>query len=351
MKTDMIRFVLRKPGLIEREVAPVPTPEKGEVLVQVTHCGVCGSDPTIYHGLHPYAISPLVMGHEFSGYVAVRGEGVGSPKEGTRVTVIPHLVCGECEPCRNKVFNFCEKLRCMGAEANGAHCEYIAVPAIMTVPISGAMSLEQAALIEPAAVAYHGARRGEVVRGDIALVVGAGPIGNFAMQSCKALGAKKVIMADMLDSRLELARSCGADGTINTSRTPLEDGLRELVGDPKAVDLFYDCVGGKGEVLNRIISVARRGSRIVVIGVLQKGTEVPSLPDFVQHELRLSGTTMYVPQDYRDVISLMAKRKIRTEGIITHHFDFEDLPKAFEMIDARKEPFFKIMINVSPEDK
>ncbi len=189
-----------------------------------------------------------------------------------------------------------------------------------------------------------------MTRQDTVLVIGAGPIGNFTMQSCKALGARKVFIADVQDDRLALAQRCGADGIINTARTPLEEGLRGLCGDSKAVDVFYDCVGGKGQVLNQILSVARRGTRVVVIGVLQKGTEVPLLPDFVQHELRLSGTTMYVPNDYRDMIGMMARGVIRTDGIVTHHFGFEDIPAVFPMIDAHKEPSFKIMINVAAED-
>ncbi len=349
MKSDMIRFVLRQPGKIERQVVPIPSPAKGEVLLKVARCGVCGSDPTIYHGLHPYAISPVVMGHELSGLVVARGEGVRSPREGARVTVIPHLVCGVCGPCREKVYNFCENLRCLGAEANGAHCEYICVPHEMALRIPARMSLEQAALIEPACVSYHGARRGELTPRDTVLVIGAGPIGNFTMQSCKALGARKVIIADLQDHRLELARRCGADGVINTARTTLEAGLRELLGDSKAVDVFYDCVGCKGQVLNQILSVARRGTRVVVVGVLQKGSEIPLLPDFVQHEIRLSGTTMYVPKDYRDMIWLMSRKKILTDGLVTHHFGFEEIPRVFEMIDAGREPFFKIMINVAPE--
>jgi L-iditol 2-dehydrogenase len=346
----MVRFVLKKPGTIERQTVAIPSPGKDEVLIRVTHCGVCGSDPTIYHGLHPYAISPLVMGHEFAGRVVARGQGVKSPKEGARVAVIPHLVCGVCRPCREHVTNFCEKLRCMGAEANGAHCEYLCVPAEMTLALPADMSLEQAALLEPACVSYHAAKRGDLTRQDTVLVIGAGPIGNFAMQSCKALGARKVIIADLVESRLELALRCGADGVINTAHTTLEEGLQRLLGDPKAVDVFYDCVGGKGRVLNQILSIARRGTRIVVVGVLQSGTDVPLLPDFVQHELRLSGTTMYIPQDYRDMIRLMAKGTICTEGIVTHHFGFEDIPSIFQMVDAGKEPFFKIMINVSAEN-
>ena len=346
----MVRFVLRAPGRLEREIVPVPEPGPAEVLMKVTHCGVCGSDPTIYHGRHPYAISPLVMGHEFSGRVVSRGRGVSAPREGARITVIPHLVCGTCGPCRRHVTNFCETLRCMGAEANGAHCEYVCVPAEMALEIPDSMTLEQAALVEPACVALHGAARGDIRAEDTALVIGAGPIGNFTMQCARALGARRVIVADLVESRLELARQLGADGVINTGTVPLEEGLRRLLGDPREVDVFYDCVGGKGAVLDQVLSVARRGTRVVVIGVLQKGTELPHVPDFVQHELRLSGTTMYVPPDYRQMIEMMAGGSVRTQGLVTHHFGFERIPEIFRMIDSGMEPFFKIMINVSAED-
>ncbi len=110
-----------------------------------------------------------------------------------------------------------------------------------------ATSLEQAALIEPACVSYHGAKRGELTRRDTVLVMGAGPIGNFTMQSCKALGARKVIIADLLDSRLDLALSLRRRwGDQHGTALRSKRALRRLLGDPKAVDVFYDCVGGKG---------------------------------------------------------------------------------------------------------
>jgi L-iditol 2-dehydrogenase len=315
-------------------------------LIKVARIGVCGSDPTIYFGRHPYVSYPVVMGHEFSGTIAALGEGAKSPEIGARVAVIPHLVCGECEACKNEIYNFCESLRCAGAEADGAHCGYIAMPKEMAVPIPDSMTMDDAAMLEPASVAYHAAKRGEITIDDSVLIVGAGPIGNFCMQSCKALGAKKAYIADLDKERLELAESLGADGIIDVSRESLEGGLERLCGGGKKTDVFFDCVGEKGAVFNDILKIARRGARVVIVGVLQNGYDVPLLPDFVQHELRLSGTTMYTPADYRDMIGLMSVGKIKTRGMITHYFELSQIIEVFDMIKKREKKFFKIMLTV-----
>lgn len=345
----MLKITLVEPQKLVVGEGEIPVPKKGEVLIRVKRIGVCGSDPTIFFGRHPYVSYPLVMGHEFSGTVEQLGEGVENLKTGMRVTVIPHLVCGHCDACKKQLYNFCEELRCTGAEADGAYCEYIAMPQEMVIPIPDTMTLEEAALVEPACVAYHGAKRGEITPEDTVLIIGAGPIGNFCMQSCKALGAKQVFIADMDGKRLALAQNLGADGIINVSEESLEDGLLRLCGGHKKVDVFYDCVGEKGTVLNNILSIARRGTRVVVVGVLQNGYNIPLLPDFVQHELRLSGTTMYTPVDYHEMIDHLGSKRIRTDGIITHHFPLRDVISVYDMISQRKEKFFKIMLTLDDE--
>lgn len=342
----MFKATLVAPEKIVIEQADIPCPSENQILIKVERIGVCGSDPTIYFGRHPYVKYPVVMGHEFSGTVAALGKGVSSPAVGERVAVIPHLVCGECEACRNEIYNFCESLRCTGAEADGAHCEYIAMPKEMVLPIPDSMSMDDAAMVEPACVAYHAAKRGEIKPDDTVLIIGAGPIGNFCMQSCRALGAKKVYIADLDAERLDLALSLGADGVIDVSRESLDAGLERLCGGGKKIDVFFDCVGEKGRVFNDILRMARRGTRVVIVGVLQNGYDIPLLPDFVQHELRLSGTTMYTPADYREMIELMGAGKIKTQGMISHYFNLSEIVEVFEMIAKREKKFFKMMFRV-----
>ena len=344
--TMMKQLTLRAPKQFVWESVPVPEPGKGEVLIKVAAVGVCGSDLTIYRGHHPYAISPLVMGHEFSGVIAKCGKGVRGRELGERVAVIPHLVCGTCGPCQQKIFNFCESLRCMGAEAHGAHAEYIAVPAGMAVPIGSGMNLTMAAMLEPACVGYHGARREKITHKTKALIVGAGPIGNFCMQTVKAMGAAQVFMADLDNDRLDLAEKLGADGTIRLQKESLADGAVRCGVPLKEIDVFYDCVGLKGQVLDQMLAHARRGAGIVVIGVLQNGYNLPKLPDFVQHELRLSGSTMYTPKDYRDMIRLMSDGKVRLDGVISHAVKLEQVPELLASMDRGEFRGFKVVIEM-----
>lgn len=255
----MRKLVLEAPYTLKMTEAAVPEPRPQEVRLRVSKIGICGSDPTIYKGLHPYVTYPVVLGHEISGVIDAVGAEVSPSRVGQRVTVIPHLVCGSCEACRKEIYNFCEELRCTGAEADGAHCDYFCIDSKMALQIPDTMTMEDGAMVEPACVAYHGAKRGRLEKGDRVLIVGAGPIGLFCMQSCFALGAGSVIVADMDASRLELAAALGASAVIDVSGEDLGSGLRRLTGSEKSIDVFYDCVGEKGTVLNNILSVARRG--------------------------------------------------------------------------------------------
>ena len=339
----MKRTVLREVGKLVEEEVEYSHPKKGQVLLRVERCGVCGSDISAFHGRHPYVHCPIVLGHEFAGTVVELGPGITELSIGARVTVIPHVVCGNCQACKAKRYNFCEKLRVLGAQLDGAYAEYINVLAEMALPIPSSMSMDDAALVEPISVGYHAAKRGNIRPDDDVLVVGAGPIGISTMQSCQVLGAKKVLIADIDAARLKLAKQLGAYEIIDTTKENIIRGLKRIIGGPKKIDLFFDCVGGKGQVFDQIIQIARRGTRIVVVGVLSLDYSIPHLPDFIEHELLISGTTMYVPQDYREIISLISSGKIKTKGIITHYYTLDQIIEAFDMIERRKEKFFKIM--------
>ncbi|MHB1456882.1 MAG: zinc-dependent alcohol dehydrogenase [Armatimonadota bacterium] len=340
------QVVLEDLGRFAFKEVDVPSPAPGEVLIRISRIGICGSDISAYYGRHPYIHCPVVLGHEFSGTIAGIGDDVGNLHIGDRCTVIPHLVCGECPACKSGRFNLCGKLRVPGAQADGAFGDYICMPADMVVSVPNNVPMEQAALVEPAAVGYHAARKGNPQPDEIALIFGAGPIGMFTMQAIKALGVKKVIIADKDAARLDLAKKLGVDGCIDISEGRTDDILDELVDGGDKIDVFYDCVGFGGQALNEIIRIARRGVRVVVAGVLESGCIVPLLPDFVEHELTLTGSTMYVPSDFRDVLDLMAVGHIRVDGMISHRASLMDVEDIYRMIDARQEPFYKIILEV-----
>jgi L-iditol 2-dehydrogenase len=320
--------------------------QPGEALVKVMRCGVCGSDSTILRGKQPWAIRPLVLGHEFSGVVEEHGTGVCVPPIGTRVAVIPHRVCSRCWACRSQRHNLCEHLRCMGAEADGGHAQYVSVPAEMLVPIPAGMSFEQAAMLEPACVGLHAVRRVDVT-GKSVLVLGSGPIGVFTAQCARALGAGKVYVADPDSWRLTIARKPGATTTLDLSKANLETAAAARRIDLKQVSVFFDCVGLEGQALDEILRIARRGSSVVVVGVLQIRYKLPHLPDMVQHELSLHGTTMYVADDFRQMIQLLAEKRVSTDGLVTHEFSLDRIPEVFRLIEARTEPVFKIMLRIN----
>lgn len=336
---DLGRF-----ALLDASEPPFPGP--GEVKIRVASVGICGSDISAYYGRHPYISCPIVLGHEFAGVIEQVGDSAGSLKVGERCTVVPHLKCGVCPACQSGRYNHCGELKVMGAQADGAFTRYINVPAEMAIPVPDSVSTDQAALVEPGAVGYHAAKRANPTSDETVVVFGAGPIGMFTIQSVRALGARKVLIVDRDSDRLSLAAKLGVDGVIDLSAESLDEGLDRLAGGTTNVDVFMDCVGFGGDVLNEIIRVARRGVKVVVAGVLESGCKVSLLPDFVEHELTLIGSTMYVPQDFRDVLKLMAEDKISTEGMVTHSACLSDVESVYRMIDSKSEKFFKIVLRI-----
>jgi L-iditol 2-dehydrogenase len=338
--------MLVEPQKILIQHVEIPHPGKGEVQIQVKRCGVCGSDLTIFKGLHPFCPPPVVMGHEFSGIVSELGEGVDDIPLGQRVTVLPHLTCGSCDMCLQKRSNLCEEVKCIGGQSNGAQAEYVCLGREMVYAIPDSMTIEDAAMVEPACVGYHGSKRSGLKPEDVVLILGAGPIGMFTMQGCKAQGCKTVLIADYDEWRLGLAMRLGADETINLRKETLEAAQDRILGGPRKIDVFFDCVGGKGDVLDTIISIARRATKIVVIGVQSDGCLVQRLPLIVEHELTIMGSNMYDAQDYCEMLDLMGKGIVRTTGMVTHRVKFEDIVKVFDFATNRKESFYKVMIQM-----
>jgi L-iditol 2-dehydrogenase len=341
------RFTLERPGNFILEEVEYPSPRDGEVLIKVKRCGICGSDISAFFGKHPYIHTPIVLGHEFSGLIEEVGPNVSNISPGMRVTVLPHVPCGKCDACRGKKYNYCEELKVLGAQTDGAFSQYISVPSEMVFPLPDSMSLEDAALVEPASVGYHAAKLGHITSYDNILIFGAGPIGIFTMQSCKVFSAETIGIVDIDDDRLILAKRLGADYTINPNLENINEKLEKAIGGRKKLSLFFDCVGREGDVLDKIFQLAPRGSKVVVVGVLSSDYNIPHLPDFVEHELFISGSTMYIPKDYTEVIDLINSKRIRTDGIISHYYNFEQIPEAFNMIVNRKEKFFKVIIKIN----
>ena len=341
----MLQQVMTAPGVIEFREVPIPEPKAGEVLVKIMRIGVCGSDIHVYHGEHPFTKYPVTQGHEVSGEIAALGKGVTSLRVGQRVTIEPQVVCGRCYPCRHGKYNLCEELKVMGFQTTGTASEFFAVDAAKITPLPDTMSFNEGAMIEPLAVAVHAAKRFPELAGAKVVILGSGPIGILLAQSCKALGAAQVLITDISDARLELARSCGADFAVNTRIRNFGEVMVECFGPDKA-DVIYDCAGND-TTMGQAIQYARKGSKLVLVAVYAGMAHV-DLALLNDHELDLDSTMMYRHEDYVDAIRLVSEGKIQLKPLMSRHFAFGDYQKAYEYIDANREATMKILIDVAP---
>lgn len=339
----MLQQVMTAPGVIEFRETPRPIAAEGQVLVRIMRIGICGSDIHVYHGKHPFTRYPVTQGHEVSGRIEAVGSGVEGLSVGQKVTIEPQVCCGHCYPCTHGKYNLCEELKVMGFQTTGTASEYFTVDAAKVTPLPETMSYDEGAMIEPLAVTVHAAKRFPELKGARVAILGCGPIGILLMQSCKALGAASVLVTDVSDYRLSVARSVGADYAVNTGETDMEQALRDAFGSDKA-DVIYDCAGSD-ITMGQAIRCARKGSTIVLVAVFSKLASV-DLAVLNDHELELNTSMMYRHEDYVDAIRLVSEGKVRLRPLMSRHFAFRDYLKAYQYIDENREMTMKVIIDV-----
>ncbi len=339
----MLQQVMTAPGVIEFRETPRPIAAEGQVLVRIMRIGICGSDIHVYHGKHPFTSYPVTQGHEVSGRIEAVGSGVEGLSVGQKVTIEPQVCCGHCYPCTHGKYNLCEELKVMGFQTTGTASEYFTVDATKVTPLPETMSYDEGAMIEPLAVTVHAAKRFPELKGARVAILGCGPIGILLMQSCKALGAASVLVTDVSDYRLSVARSVGADYAVNTGETDMEQALRDAFGSDKA-DVIYDCAGSD-ITMGQAIRCARKGSTIVLVAVFSKLASV-DLAVLNDHELELNTSMMYRHEDYVDAIRLVSEGKVQLRPLMSRHFAFRDYLKAYQYIDENREMTMKVIIDV-----
>ena len=231
----------------------------------------------------------------------------------------------------------------MGFQTTGAASEYFAVDASKVDVIPDSMTYDEAALIEPLAVTVHAAKRFPDINGANVSIIGCGPIGILLMQSCKALGAAKVLITDISDYRLELAKSLGADYAINTAKVPYADAIAEVFGPDKA-DVTYECAGNNATT-DMAIQNSRKGSVIVLVAVFADWAKV-DLARLNDSELTLDTSMMYRHEDYVDALRFVAEGKIQLKPLISKHFAFRDFLSAYQYIDANRERTMKVVVDI-----
>ena len=346
MEESMLQQVMTAPGEIMFRQIPVPKAGEGQILIRIRMIGICGSDIHVYHGKHPFTTYPVTQGHEVSGEIVALGQGVEGFRLGQKVTVEPQVFCGKCHPCTHGKYNLCEELKVMGFQTTGVASTYFAVDASKVTPLPESLSFEEGAMIEPLAVAVHAVRRFGEVEGKKVAVLGAGPIGNLVAQSAKALGADTVMVTDVSDYRLELAKRCGADVTVNTAGEDFGQAMVRCMGPDKA-DVIYDCAGSN-VTMNQAIRCARKGSVIILVAVFADMATV-DLAVLNDHELDLNTTMMYRHEAYVTAIELVEQGKVQLRPLMSRTFPFRQFKQAYEYIDANRETSMKILVNVQDQ--
>ncbi|KAK7500174.1 hypothetical protein BaRGS_00008721, partial [Batillaria attramentaria] len=294
-----------KKGELQLIVKSVPEPGPGEVLLSMRQVGICGSDVKfLYVGaIGPYVVRyPFLLGHECSGVVAKLGKGVTHLKVGDRVALEPGVVCGRCEDCKSGRYNLCPHITFLATPPDdGALARYHVLP--------DNVSFEEGACIEPLSVGLHSCRRANVTLGKKVLVCGAGPVGLCALVMAKALGASKLIITDLVESRLELAKKMGATHTLKIESSDPEavaQQVREQLG--AMPECAVECSGAQFSVHMAIL--------------------VP-LCEVVVREIEVRGSLRYM-HTWPACIEMLRTGKVDIKPMITHYFTLEQAAEAFE---------------------
>lgn len=347
MKNTMLQEVMTAPGKIIFREIPIPKPDDNQVLVKIMKIGICGSDIHVYHGTHPYTSYPVTQGHEVSAKIVCLGKNVTNFKEGDMVTIEPQVFCGHCYTCTHDHYYACSDLKVMGFQTTGTASEYFAVDASKVDLAPSGLTYTDTAMIEPLAVTVHAAKR-ENVKGKNIAVLGVGPIGNLLMQSLKAEGAAKVMVTDVSDFRLELAKKCGADFIYNTKKIDFGDAMIDAFGENKA-DLIYDCAGND-ITMNSAIRNARKCTTIVLVAVFGKMANV-DLAKLNDSELTLNTSFMYSHEDYVDAMKFVSEGKIQLKPLQSKHFPFKEFLNAYKYIDDNREKTMKVIVDVDETEE
>lgn len=335
---------MTSPGKIEFRDIPVPgILAPNQVLLKIKKIGVCGSDIHVFHGEHPATPYPVVQGHEYAALVEAIGENVTKVKPGMKVTARPQLVCGKCGPCKRGQYNACQNLKVQGFQAPGVAQDYFIIPEDRLIILPDSFTYEQGAMVEPAAVGAHSTNRASGIKGKNVVVSGAGTIGNLVAQFAQARGAKKVLITDISNYKLQKARECGIEATLNVLETPFEEGIKSVFGE-EGFQVGLEAAGVQSS-LDSLVANVEKGGDVVIIGVYAKNPTV-NMYYVGEHELNLSGSMMYTHVDYEEAVKMIASGKVVTEPLISKHFSFKNYMDAYKYIEQKEGETMKVIIDL-----
>jgi L-iditol 2-dehydrogenase len=332
---------------MEMREIPMPAPGPKQVIIRMEYVGICGSDVHYleYGRIGGFVVDgDFILGHECAGSVAQLGSDVINLKVGDRVALEPGIPCGQCFYCKTGKYNLCPDVEFLATPPyHGCLSDYIAYPANMCFKLPEGMSTREGALVEPLAVGMHAANQGCVSVGDTVLVLGSGCIGLVTMLACKAHGAGKVVIADVIPKRLEYARKMGAYAAIDARETDVAGYAGKLNGGV-GPDVVIETAGNETTYQQTAYAV-RRGGRIVLVGMPGKDIIPYDFSQIMAKEASINTVFRY-RNIYPSAIEAIASGAINVNQIVTDEFDFTETDKAFEYVIRSKANVVKAVIKM-----
>jgi L-iditol 2-dehydrogenase len=328
---------LHAPGDLRVEDAPVPDAGPGELTIRVRSCATCGTDAKIFHHGHHHISLPRVLGHEIAGEVAEVGSGIDQWSPGDRVQVIAAIPCGVCYYCQRGQQTVCENLESIGYQYDGAFAEFMRVPR-KVLDIEGVnripegVPFEAASLTEPLACVLNGQEIAEVGDGDTVVILGAGPIGCLHVRLARARGAEKVILADVNQTRLDLAARAQPDVLINGAKENPVDAVHKLT-DGRGADVVITATGA-GQAQEQALEMAAPRGRISLFGGLPRDNSIIRFDSNLVHyrELFVLGAYGSAPRHNREALALISSGAVPVGDLITHRLPLDGIHRAIDTV-------------------
>lgn len=331
MQQTMKALVKAEPaeGAVLTEM-PVPRVEPGQLLVRVKAAAICGTDIHIFAWTkfaQDRIKTPMVFGHEFAGEVVEVGAGVKGFAPGDHVVGETHVPCGQCELCRTGRQHICQDMKILGVQVPGVFSEYAVIPQEIAWKIPLDLPFETAAVYEPTGVGVHAVSAVDV-RGKDVLVTGCGPIGLAAIETAKALGARRVVTTDRSAYRLKLAAEFGADVRLDVNQCDLRQEARSLTGNV-GFDVVVEASGNPAAIQDGFAAV-RRGGSVVLFGLAGEPVALDLTNDVIYKETVVRGVTGRLMWDtwYR-MTALVQAGRIHPDRLVTHRYPMSEFTAAF----------------------
>jgi len=354
MSETMKAAVLHGMNELRLDVVDKPIVWADTILLKIRSCSICGSDVRVLKSGNSRVTYPRIIGHEISGEIVGIGEEVKKFKLGERVALGADIPCGHCYFCTNGQGNCCDQNYAMGYQFSGGFAEYCLLEPVMVkygpiVKIPDHVSFEEAALMEPLACVLNGFELAQMKVGKTVLIIGAGPIGCLGIMVAKALGASKVILAEIDDYRLDTAKQFSADIYINSQKENLLERVKEITQGRGADLVFTMCPSV--EVHEQAVELVAKRGYVNLFGGLPAGTRKAHIISNLIHykECFVMGSHGSTPRHNLIAMDLIANGIIDVQKLITHRFSLDDIKEGFRVMESLKG--LKVVIAPNPEEK